>query len=474
MTKPHTHSGSGAAVLPRGGGLAMLTRALRYRNYRLFFFGQGISVIGTWMQQTALGWLVYRLTGNKLLLGVVAFCMQIPVFFLAPLAGVIADRVDRRRLVIATQTLALVQATVLGVLTLAGVVAIWHILVLSAVLGVVNAFDMPTRQSFVVQMLDSPADLPNALALNSLVVNSARIIGPAIAGQVIFLWGEGRCFLVNAVSYLAVVIALVAMRVRPRKRVAKHPALLVSLKEGARYVAGSPPIRSVLLLLAAMSVLGMPYSIQLPVFARDILHGDSRTQGMLLGAVGVGAVAAVLYLAVRTSVRGLGRIMALACGVFGAALIAFSFSTWLPLSMGLLMVAGFGAVVQIIGANTLVQTLVDDDKRGRVMSFHTMCFMGMGPFGNLLIGGLAAGLGAPAAVLLGGSGCLLAAGAFAMALPHLGRAVHPIYVKMGIAAEPMPNGTLRGDLSPGAKVLAFSPPGPRSDAGWMSWKQERS
>ncbi|MCJ7544621.1 MAG: MFS transporter [Phycisphaerae bacterium] len=447
MSPPKGNPDRASAAASRLGGLAMMTRALRHRNYRLFFFGQGVSVIGTWMQNLAMGWLVYRLTGSKLLLGVAAFCSQIPVFCLAPLAGVIADRIDRRRLVIATQTLALIQAAALGVLTLTGTVQVWHILALGLALGMSNAFDIPTRQSFIVQMLDSPQDLPNALALNSLLVNSARIIGPAIAGRVISGWGEGQCFLINSASYLAVIVAMLAMRVRPVARRAVHPSLLTSLKEGARYVAGFAPIRSILLLLAAISLLGMPYSVQLPAFARDVLHGDAQTQGMLLGAVGVGAVAAVLYMASRSTVRGLGRIMAASCALFGAALIAFGLSHWQPLSMALLTVAGFGAVVQMIGANTLVQTLVDDDKRGRVMSFHAICFMGMGPFGNLLIGSLAQALGAPTAVILGGAGCVLAAVAFATALPHLGRAVHPIYVKMGIAAEPMPNGTLRGDLS---------------------------
>jgi MFS family permease len=431
----------------RLSGLAMITRALRHRNYRLFFFGQGVSVIGTWMQHTALGYLVYRLTGNRLLLGVAAFCAQIPVFFLTPLAGVIADRIDRRRLVIATQTFAMIQAAVLGALTLTGAVQIWHILALGLVLGASNAFDIPTRQSFVVQMLDSPRDLPNALALNSLLVNSARIIGPAIAGRLIAAWGEGHCFLINSASYLAVVVAMLAMNVRPLRRRVAHPSIVASLKEGARYVMGCAPIRSVLLLLAAVSLLGMPYSVQLPAFARDILHGDAQTLGTLLGAVGAGAVAAVLYMASRSSVRGLGRVMAACCALFGAALIAFGFSSWLPLSSALLAVAGFGAVVQIIGANTLVQTLVDDDKRGRVMSFHTLCFMGMGPFGNLLIGGLAQTLGVQRAVILGGAGCLVAAGAFATALPGLARAAHPIYVKMGIVTGPVNNGALRGDLS---------------------------
>lgn len=451
MTPPKGNADPPSVAATRVGGLAMITRALRHRNYRLFFSGQGISVIGTWMQHTALGYLVYSLTGSKLLLGVAAFCAQIPVFCLAPLAGVIADRIDRRRLVIATQTLAMIQAAVLGALTLTGQVQVWHILALSLLLGTSNAFDMPTRQSFVVQMLDSPRDLPNALALNSLLVNSARIIGPAIAGRVIAVWGEGQCFLINSATYLAVVVAMLAMQVRPVVRRAAHPSLLASLKEGARYVAGHAPIRSVLLLLAAMSLLGMSYAVQLPAFARDVLHGDAQTLGMLLGAVGVGAVAGVLYMASRSTVRGLGRVMAASCALFGAALITFGLSRWLPLSLALLTVAGFGGVVQIIGANTLVQTLVDDDKRGRVMSFHTLCFMGMGPFGSLLIGSLAQGLGAPAAVILGGAGCVVAAAAFATALPGLGRAVHPIYIRMGIVTAPVPNGTLRGDLSQEAR-----------------------
>jgi MFS family permease len=434
------------SVAARLSGLAMIARALRYRNYRLFFFGQGVSVIGTWMQQTALGYLVYRLTGNRLLLGMAAFCAQIPVFCLAPLAGVIADRIDRRRLVIATQTFAMIQAAVLGALTLTGAVQIWHILALAVVLGTSNAFDMPTRQSFVVQMLDSPKDLPNALALNSLLVNSARIIGPAIAGRLIAAWGEGQCFVINSATYVAVIAAMLAMNIRPVRRRGRHPKFLTSLNEGARYVIRSAPIRSVLLLLAALSLLGMPYSVQLPAFARDVLHGDAQTLGTLLGSVGAGAVVAMLYMASRPSVRGLGRLMAACTALFGAALIAFGFSSWLPLSSALLAVTGFSAVVQIIGANTLVQTLVDDDKRGRVMSFHALCFMGMGPFGNLLIGGLAQTLGVQKAVIVGGAGCLLTAAAFATVLPRLARAAHPVYVRMGIVAEPVTDGALRGQM----------------------------
>ncbi len=437
-SQPKTPPGSSARL----SGPAFLMRSLRHRNYRLFFFGQAVSTVGTWMQITALGWLVFRVTHSPVWLGVTAFCGRIPVLCLAPLAGVIADRFDRRRLVIATQTLALVQAAVLGVLTLAGIVALWHILVLSLLLGTVNAFDMPSRHSLVVQMLDTPQDLPNALALHSLLVNISRIVGPAIAGQIVFLWGEGRCFVLNAVTFLAVIAALAAMRVRPVARAAAHRGLLAHLTEGARYAAGHAPIRSILLLVAAVSLLGMPYSVLLPMFARDVLGGGARTQGLLLGAVGVGAVVSVVYLAGRRSVHGLGRTMAAACALFGMALITFALSRWLLLSVGLLIMAGFAGVVQFIGANTLVQTLVDDDKRGRVMSFHTMSFMGMGTFGSLLIGGLAKALGPATAVVLGGAGCLVAAAAFAVALPGLDRAVRPIYVRMGLAAEPLPDGSL--------------------------------
>ncbi len=424
------------ASLPESpGGLASVMRSLRHRNYRLFFFGQGTSMIGTWMQTTALGWLVYRLTGDKLLLGVVAFCGQIPVFCLAPLAGVIADRVDRRRLLVATQTLAMIQAGVLGVLTLTGVVAVWHILALSLVLGIVGAFDIPTRQSFIVEMLESPKDLPNALALNSLLVNGPRMLGPAIAGEVIYRMGEGVCFLLNSASFLAVIVALLAMpSVEPLALSATAPCS-ADLKEGAKYAVGFAPIRSILLLLAAISLLGMPYSVLLPVFAKDILHGTSRMQGTLMACVGAGAVAGVTYMAARRSVRGLGRVMVAACCLFGAALIAFALSRQPLVSMAVLMAAGFGTMVQMVGANSLVQTLVDDDKRGRVMSFYTLCFMGMGPFGNLLAGGLAGAFGAPVAVIVGGAGCILAAAAFALVLPQLGRLVHPIYVRMGIVGE---------------------------------------
>jgi len=435
-------------------GLASLARALKHRNYRLFFFGQGTSMIGTWMQQTALGWLVYRLTGSTVLLGVVAFCAQIPVFCLAPLAGVLADRTDRRRLLVATQTTAMIQATVLGILTLTGVIAVWHIIALSLVLGLVNAFDIPIRQSFVVEMLESPKDLPNALALNSLTVNAPRLLGPVIAGELIYRLGEGMCFVLNAASYLAVIAALLAMTVHHHRRPAAEKSILANLKEGARYAIGFTPIRSLLMLVAAISLLGMPYTVLLPVFAKNILHGTSRTQGMLMASIGAGAIVGVFYMASRHSVRGLGKILVMACCLFGGALIAFGMSRLQLLSMALLVAAGFGTMVQMVGTNSLIQTLVDDDKRGRVMSFYTLCFGGMGPFGNLLAGGLAGAFGAPVAVMVGGTGCILAASAFASLLPRLGRMVHPIYVKMGLINDGslLGKGRNYGDLTQEARL----------------------
>jgi len=417
-----------------------LARSLSHRNYRLFFMGQGISLIGTWMQNLALSWLVYRLTGSKLLLGVVGFSSQILTFLAAPFAGVVADRVNKRSLLVVTQSVALAQALVLAALTLmkhadgTPVIQVWHIVVLSGVLGLVNGFDMPTRQSFVVEMLEDRADLPNAIALNSFMFNGARLIGPSIAGVVIKLVGEGTCFLLNAVSFLAVIVALLAMNVRPKSAEAASRRALRSFKEGAQYVAGHKPILSLLLLLAVLSLVGMPYAVLMPVFAKDILHGDSSTQGWLLAAVAVGAIAAATFMASRKNVRGLGRILTVAAALFGAAIIGFSRSTHLWLSLGLLGFAGFGMMSLMASCNTLIQTLVDDDKRGRVMSFYTISFVGLGPFGSLLIGALAARYGAATAVLFNGLGCLAAAAVFWIWLPRFLKLVHPVLDRMGIAA----------------------------------------
>jgi len=425
---------SGAAVVgrrfSRGG------RALRHRNYQLFFFGQGMSLIGTWMQRIALAWLVYRLTGSELLLGVVGFAGQILTFLIAPFAGVVADHTDRRKLLVATQTLAMLQAFVLAALTLAGAVTIWQIVLLSAVLGLINGFDIPIRQSFVVEMLESREDLPSAIAMNSFLVNGARLVGPSAAGILIAAVGEGACFLINGASFLTVIAALLAMRVKPIVRQARKAHILHYLREGLVYAFGFAPIRAILLLLATVSLLGMSYTVLMPVFARDMLGGGPETLGFLMGAAGVGAMCGAVFLALRKSVRGLGRVIVLASAVFGAALVGFSLSRNLYLSLCLLAAAGFGMMVHFASSNSLIQTVVDDDKRGRVMSFYVMAFMGMGPFGSLMAGWLARAIGTPATVAIGGAGCVLAAGLFATRLPLLGRLIHPIYIRLGVVPDP--------------------------------------
>jgi MFS family permease len=387
----------------------MVVRALRHRNYRLFFFGQGLSLVGSWMQWTAMGWLVYELTASKTLLGTVGFVSQIPAVFLASLAGVLADRWNRRRMVIATQTLAAVQAAALAALTLAGVVQIWHILALGVMIGVVNSFDVPARQSFVIDMLERRADLPNAIALNSFLFNSARLIGPMVAGAAIALMGEGLCFLANAVSFLAVIAALLAMRISSPPRQPSQRHVLREIKEGFRYVLGHASIRLVLLIIALVSLLGMPYSVLMPVFAKDILHGGPYTLGFLAAAPGIGALMGAVFLASRRNTVRMGLVIAIAAGIFGLGLIAFSLSRSLWLSMLILVPTGFGMLVLMAASNTVIQTLVDDDKRGRVMSFWMLAFMGMAPIGAQLAGFLADRVGAPKTVMLGGIVCLIAA-----------------------------------------------------------------
>lgn len=438
MTVSSSNTSSPSAGPSPKGGLRQITRALRHRNYQLFFFGQGASMIGTWVQRIALSWLVYRLTGSALLLGVVGFSSQILTFLGAPLAGVLADRLDRRPLLVATQALAMTQAFLLAILTLTGTVAVWHIIVLGLLLGLVNAFDIPIRQSFVVEMLESREDLPNAIALNSFLVNGARLVGPAMAGVVIAWVGEGTCFLINGLSFLAVIAALLMMKVAPHPRPAHKGNMLADLKEGVAYVYHFAPIRSILLLLAIISLMGMPYTVLMPIFAKEVLQGDAGTLGVLMGATGVGAIMGALFLASRPSIRGLGRLIAIAAGLFGAGLIAFSFSHVLWLSLALLVIVGFGGMVQMASSNTLIQTVVDDDKRGRVMSLYTMSFMGMGPFGALLAGWLASWLGAPGALVLGGAGCILAAGIFASQWPQMRRVLHPVYVRLQIIPAPSP------------------------------------
>ncbi|HSS50804.1 MAG TPA: MFS transporter [Thermoanaerobaculia bacterium] len=424
-----------------------MVRALRHRNYRLFFSGQSVSLVGTWMTRIATSWLVYRLTRSALLLGLVGFAGQIPSFLLAPFAGVLIDRWDRHRLLIVTQVLAMLQSAALAVLALTGVINVWHVLALSLFQGLINSFDMPARQAFVVQMVEDRADLSNAIALNSSMVNAARLLGPSIGGVLIAAVGEGWCFFWDAVSYLAVIASLLLMRLPPRpKRQAARSKVLPELREGLAYVAASPPIRSILLLLALVSLVGMPYTVLMPVFASTVLHGGPHTLGFLMAATGVGALLGAVFLARRRSVLGLGKVIPTTAALFGASLAAFSLSRFLGLSLVLLLFTGVGFMVTMSASNTVLQTLVEDNKRGRVMSLYTMAIMGMTPFGSLLAGGLASRIGAPRTLLFGGLGCIAAALWFTLLLPKLRERVRPIYVEMGILPATPPPEVIAADI----------------------------
>jgi MFS family permease len=365
------------------------------------------------MQRVAMSWLVYRLTGSALLLGVVNFTGQAPTLLFTPFAGVIADRYDRHRLLIATQVMAMVQAALIAVLVLTDVIAVWHLAVLSLFLGIVNAFDTPIRQAMVVEMIENREDLSNAIALNSSIVNGARLVGPSVAGILIATVGEGLCFLLNAISYVAVIVALMAMTIAPKYVRMQRRRLWQAWREGVIYAFESLPIRSVLLLLAVVSFMGMPYATLLPIFAQEVLHGGAQTLGFLMGAAGIGALAGAMFLASRDNVLGLETVLVVAAMIFGGGLIAFSQSRLFWLSLGLMIVCGFGMMVHMAASNTLVQTFVDDDKRGRVMSLYTMSLRGMVPLGSLIAGGLASHIGAPATLTLGGVCCVVGACIFA-------------------------------------------------------------
>jgi MFS family permease len=416
-------------------GLRLIFRGLYHRNYRLFFGGQGISLIGTWMQQIAMSWLVYRLTNSAFLLGVIGFSSQICSFIFSPFAGVLSDRWNRHHILVVTQSLAMVQAFILASLTLMGVVAVHQLIILAIFLGLVNAFDMPTRQAFVVEMVEKREDLGNAIALNSFLFNGARLVGPSIAGILISILGEGMCFLFNGLSFLAVIIALLAMKMTPNKRESERTQVWRGLKEGFTYAFRFPPIRSILFFLGWISLVGMANTTLMPVFAKDLLHGGPHTYGFLMGAVGVGAIIGAIFLASRRSVFGLGRIIAIASAIFGIGLISFSLSHILWLSLFLLFLTGFGMMVHMASSNTILQTMVDDDKRGRVMSLYTMAFMGMAPFGSLAGGSLAGRIGAPYTLIIGGTSCILGSFLFARKLPLIRKMVRPIYIRKGILSE---------------------------------------
>jgi MFS family permease len=415
-------------------GLRFALRALNSRNYRLFFAGQSVSLVGTWMTRIATSWLVYRLTNSAMLLGVIGFAGQIPTFLLAPIAGVWVDRLDRHKVLVITQILSMIQSFWLAALALSHHINFWDIFGLSILQCLINAFDMPARQAFVTQMVERREDLPNAIALNSSMVNASRLIGPSLAGIVIAAVGEGWCFFIDGVSYIAVIISLLLMTVTAQPY-SRHSSVITELREGWIYVSRFTPIRNILLLLALVSLVGMPYTVLMPIFARDVLHGGPNTLGLLSAATGVGALVSAAYLATRKSVLGLGKVIPITTGIFGSGLVVFGMSHWLALSMFTLLFTGFGMMQQMAASNTILQTIVDEDKRGRVMSFYSMAFQGMAPFGSLLAGYLAARLGAPHTVMICGALCVVGAAWFISQLSRLRAAVRPIYVRLGILPE---------------------------------------
>jgi len=392
--------------------------------------------VGTWITTTATNWLVYRLTGSAILLGVVGFAGQFPAFLLGPVAGIAVDRWDRHRLLVVTQTISMLQSFALAGLVLSGLVTLEWIVGLSVLQGLVNSFDMPARQAFVLTMIEKKEDLGNAIALNSSMVNLARLIGPSIAAVVIASTGEGWCFFIDGLSYIAVIVGLLRMRIVQQEAVPlARGGALRQFREGFIYAFGFRPIRSIIILLALVSLVGVPYSVLMPVFAATVFHGGPYTLGILMTSSGCGALLGALWLAQRRSVIGLGRVIPLASGLFGAGLITFSFVHVLWLAIPCLVIAGFGFMVQMASSNTVIQTIVDDEKRGRVMSFYMMAFLGTAPFGSLVAGWLSSRIGAGHTLFVGGACCIAGALWFASALPAIREAVRPIYVRLGILPE---------------------------------------
>ena len=431
MSKPADSSDTQNTPLP-GSSLSHAWRALRHRNFQLFFFGQGISVIGNWMTKLATSWLVYRLTHSVLLLGVVSFAGQFVSFALGPFAGVWVERLNRRKLLVWTQAAAAIQSLGLAALTLAHVITLWEIILLTAMQGLINSLDMPGRQSFLVQMVDDRADLSNAIAINSSMANGARLVGPAIAGLVIAAFGEGWCFLIDGISYFAVIASLLFMHIKPMELRRHTTTMLEQMREGWDYVRNFRPIRTLLLLFALISLMGYSYAVLLPVFAAQVMHGGARTLGWLTGASGVGALTSALSLAVRKSVVGLTRMVQIGAAILGTGLILFGLSHTLWLSLILMVFVGFGLMQCASGANTIIQSLVTDDKRARVMSYYTMAFFGAAPFGSLFAGALAHSIGAPHTVIVTGGFCIAGSLWFTRELPKIRKVMRPIYEQMGL------------------------------------------
>jgi MFS family permease len=410
-------------------------RAFRHRSFRVFYVGQGLSLIGSWLQTIATSWLVYRLTGSAFMLGLAAGAQQLPLLFVAPLAGVWADRLDRRRLLIATQALAAIQALALAALTFAEVVTVWHVVAAALFLGLVNAFETPTRQAFLLEMVETKEDLPNAIALQSMLFNSTRFVGPTVAGIVLAAAGEATCFLLNGLSYAAVVAAYWLIRVKPRPRGAAREGWWRELQAGFRYAFGSVATRRLIVLLAALAFFSAPWMSLMPIYAAETFAGDSRTLGILVSAVGLGALAGTALLAVRPNVRGLGRFIAGCALAAGVALTVYALSRWLWLSLVALPLFGFGLIASVAATNTVLQTVADEDKRGRIISIYVMTFLGIAPLGNFVAGTIAERIGVH--WTLAGCGlAVFAAGAwFAANLESWRRAVRPLYARQGILPE---------------------------------------
>jgi MFS family permease len=415
--------------------LKLATRALQHRNYRLYFTGLLISFTGTWMQGVAQSWLIYRLTDSEWLLGLVGFAGQVPIFLIAPFGGVMADRYSRYRILVITQVLSLLQAFALAILTLTHHISVSAVIALALFLGIVNAFDFPTRQSFLSELVEKE-DLMNAIALNSSVVNSSRIIGPAVAGLLVAWLGEGMCFLLNAISYLAVIAGLFMMKEVRRKEEKPTNSALSALKEGFDYVRRTAPVRALLLLLALVSICGLPYIVLMPIFADKILNSGASGMGLMLGAAGIGSLSAAITLASRRQVQGLGRVVAISVAIFGVLVIVFAFSRNLIFSTLLLVPMGFTVMLQMSGSNTLLQAMVDDRMRGRMMSFFSMSLMGMIPFGSLLAGAIARSIGAPKTLAIGGAICLLGATVFSLRLSNLKNQAALLLTPSDVPSEP--------------------------------------
>lgn len=382
-------------------------RSLKYRNFRLYFTGQSISLLGTWIQRITMPWLVYHLTGSALLLGIVGFAGQIPTFILSPFAGALTDRYYKYKLLIVTQILSMIQALLLAFLYFLKIINVWHILVLSIFLGCINAFDMPGRQSFIIKLIDNKNDLGNAIALNSTIVNIARLLGPSLAGILIATTNEGICFLINGLSYIFVIASLLSMNVKEDEINNNENSIWQDIKDGFKYVYSNNTIRSILLLLGLISLMGMPYTVLMPVFVKKILLSDSYTFGFLMGATGIGALIGTIYLASQKNIENILKLITLSAGIFGFGLIAFSFSRHISISIILMIIIGFGMILNMASSNTMLQTLSEDNFRGRVMSFYTMAFMGTAPFGSLLAGSMASSIGVANTILISGIICVI-------------------------------------------------------------------